>query len=437
MVKSIGWLRMAMALAVLCVAMPAQETVEGRLLKILKEKGVIDSAEYKDLRDLEAQLRRDDNVAALIDTRIEEMISSVQEAGPSTSYQVGKGFTWQTADNRFKLSVGGRLQVRFTNDFYEDDENEPDFDVPRARVWLTGNAFESYLKYKFEFDIAGDEADTTLPNGSTRSSNNRLAELKDAYFDFAKWSAFSVRGGQFKVPYSRHQLTSSGRQEFVDRGITDGVFAPGRDVGVMVHGKAGGESSDLFEYYFGAFDGEGENRTNNDHGLMYAGRLAVNPLGGVAYTESDTAHSDNFRLALAVNGWVHQDGNHAGAGDDWSIGADIAVFYQSFFAMFELHYRENDVNGGDDVEMDGWIAQLGYFIVPHEFEVALRAASIDWDNNGNNDSGRREYLVVFGYFWHSHNMKMQLDFGRVEDHEGNQNDNVDEWRLRVQFQVIF
>ncbi|MEE2714054.1 MAG: hypothetical protein VX913_14890, partial [Planctomycetota bacterium] len=78
MVKSIGWLRMAMALAVLCVAMPAQETGEGRLLKILKEKGVIDSAEYKDLRDLEAQLRRDDNVAALIDTRIEEMISSVQ-----------------------------------------------------------------------------------------------------------------------------------------------------------------------------------------------------------------------------------------------------------------------------------------------------------------------------------------------------------------------
>ena len=59
MVKSIGWLRMAMALAVLCVAMPAQETVEGRLLKILKEKGVIDSAEYKDLRDLEAQLRRE------------------------------------------------------------------------------------------------------------------------------------------------------------------------------------------------------------------------------------------------------------------------------------------------------------------------------------------------------------------------------------------
>ena len=84
MLKSIEWLRVAMALAVLCAVVPAQETVEGRLLKILKEKGVIDKAEYEDLKELEAQLRRADNVAALIDTRIEEMISGVQDAAPST-----------------------------------------------------------------------------------------------------------------------------------------------------------------------------------------------------------------------------------------------------------------------------------------------------------------------------------------------------------------
>jgi hypothetical protein len=95
------------------------------------------------------------------------------------------------------------------------------------------------------------------------------------------------------------------------------------------------------------------------------------------------------------------------------------------------------VDGGSDVDILGWIGQVGYFIVPHEFEIALRAASIDWDNNGNQDSARREYLLVLGYFWHAHNLKMQLDFGRVEDHEGNHNDNVDEWRLRLQFQMIF
>ena len=179
MLKSIVWLRVAMALAVLCVVVPAQETVEGRLLKILKDKGVIDKAEYEDLKELEAQLRRADNVAALIDTRIEEMISGVQDAAPSTGYQVGKGFAWQTADKRFKLNVGGRLQVRFTTDFFDDDENEPDFDVRRARVWLDGNVFETYMKYRFQFDISGDEADTetdvtvggTLPNGNTLTSS--------------------------------------------------------------------------------------------------------------------------------------------------------------------------------------------------------------------------------------------------------------------------
>ncbi len=433
---------------------PAQETVSSRLLKVLKDKGVIDAAEFEELKAVEAEMRHEDRLGDLVDTRIEEMVANVQDAGPSTGYKIGKGFSWTTSDKRFKLTVGGRLQVRFTNDFYKnnprtDDENEPDFDVPRARVWLAGNAFETYLKYKFQFAIAGDEADSdvgvagTLPNGNTlnssgsTSSKNRLSELKDAYFDFAKWSAFKIRGGQFKVPYSRHQMTSSGRQQFVDRGVTNKVFAPGRDVGVMIHGMAGGESSDLFEYYFGAFDGEGENKSNNDKGLMYAARLAVNPFGAVKYTESDTKYHDDFRLALAVNGWVHQDDNHTDSGDDWSIGADLAAFYKGFSALFEIHYREDDVSGGDDVDSLGWLAQLGYFLIPNEFEVALRAAEIDWDDNGLDDSGRREYLIVFGYFWYEHNMKLQLDFGRVEDHEGDTAENVDEWRVRMQFQVIF
>ncbi|MAG58787.1 MAG: hypothetical protein CMJ83_21065 [Planctomycetes bacterium] len=434
------------AVTVLALPVAAQETVEGRLLEVLKAKGIIDEAEYADLRKLETELRENKATENQLDARIDEMISSVQDEAPSTSYTVGKGFTWRTADERFRLSVGGRLQVRFTYDGWSknartDDEDEPDFDVPRARIWLRGNVFETYLKYKFQFDIAGDEADTTVtfPNGTMPgfSSGNRLTELKDAHFDFAKWKAFSIRGGQFKVPYSRHWLVSSGTLEFVDRSITNRAFSRGRDVGLMIYGKVGGENEDLFEYYAGAFDGEGENRSNNDRGLLYVGRVAFNPFGGVKYTESDTKNSEDFKLAIGLNAWLHEDDNHTSAGDDWSIGFDVAAFWQGFFGMFELHYRENDAGAAADVEILGWVAQLGYFIIPNEFEVALRYATIDWDNNGTGDSGSREYLLVLGYFWHEHNMKLQLDFGRVEDHQGDHADNTDEWRMRLQFQVIF
>ncbi|NRA97957.1 MAG: hypothetical protein HRU14_17305, partial [Planctomycetes bacterium] len=99
------------------------------------------------------------------------------------------------------------------------------------------------------------------------------------------------------------------------------------------------------------------------------------------------------------------------------------------------HYSEFDDTPRDD-EALGWLAQLGYFVVPETFEIAVRAANIDWQHNGNGNSARREYLVVLGYFWRAHDLKLQMDFGRIEDHEGDFED-TDEWRLRLQLQVIF
>ena len=440
------WLAACVAIFQLAPLISAQETVEGRLLKTLRDKGVITADEYRDLCDLEAKIRAEDDLSAQIETGIEELVARLDDAKPRSSYKIGRGFTWETADNRFKLTLGGRLQVRFTYDLYSMNEktggeDEPDFDVPRARIWVRGHVFEPFLKYKFQFDILGDEADTTVTfnNGTTAkfSSTNRLAELKDAYFDFTKWSALSIRGGQFKAPYSRHWLTSSGNQQFVDRAITNRTFAPGRGVGLMAHGKTGGEKNDLFEYYAGVFDGEGENKTNNDEGLMWAGRVAINPLGPVKYSESDLKGRDEFRFAVGLNAWLHQDDNHMSGGDDYSIGADVVATWRGLFFTGELHYRENDVSGGSDIEILGWMTQLGYFIIPNEFEVAVRAANIDWDNNGAKDSAMREYLVVLSYFWEEHNMKVQADFGRIEDHEGDPSDNIDEWRMRFQLQIIF
>ncbi|MAB90209.1 MAG: hypothetical protein CMJ90_12220 [Planctomycetes bacterium] len=437
----------ACALFVFSAGLAAQtpQTVEGRLLEMLRENGLISATQFEELSGIAAEMRLEQDVVERVAAQVDEMISHLQDEPPVTRYRRSRGWTWESPNGKFRMSLGGRLQVRFTNDFWDknaetDDENEPDFDVPRARVIMRGNAFSKDIKYKLQFDIAGDEADTEvqplLGDPVLYKSDNELSELKDAYFQYERWDWMKIRWGQFKVPYSRHFLTSSGELQFVDRSETDKVFTPGRDVGVMISGKAGGADDELFEYYLAAFDGDGENRTNDDHGLLYALRLAVNPLGGVAYTETDVKHSDDFRFALGVNGWLHQDDNHADEGDDWSVGGDLAAFWNGFSLLVEFHYSEMDDVPRDD-EALGWLAQLGYFVVPETFEIALRAASIDWEHNGNGNSARREYLVVLGYFWRDHDLKAQMDFGRIEDHEGDPDDNRDEWRLRLQLQVIF
>ena len=50
---------------------------------------------------------------------------------------------------------------------------------------------------------------------------------------------FSVDAGQLKEPFSRQQIASSGKMQFLERAITDGAFEAGRGIGAWLHG--GGE----------------------------------------------------------------------------------------------------------------------------------------------------------------------------------------------------
>jgi hypothetical protein len=117
----------------------------------------------------------------------------------------------------------------------------------------------------------------------------------------------------------------------------------------------------------------------------------------------------------------------------------------------EAAYRHNAQpnNGRPDVEAFGWNAQIGYMVVPEKFEIGLRYAQVSWEGTTGISpptlpirQSDRECLGVLGYYWHGHDMKLQLDFGRVETHNadgdaGPSASNIDEWRARIQFQIVF
>jgi phosphate-selective porin OprO and OprP len=450
----------------------APKTVDGKLLEILKRRGVIDEAEFAELKTLEADLVRQADRESELNAKIDEMTARLVQDAPKTAYKPGAGFSWKTADGLFSLNIGGRMQVRFTYGIDDDNDDDlQDFATQRVRLWLKGVAFDPKLTYEIQFDVNGDlpkgsvspgtvatsggsdgNSDGNIDTGSISTASasftgaDRLVELKDAFLNYEiSGKAFQLKGGQFKVPYSRHQLTSSGRQSFVDRTTTDPIFAPGRSKGAMFWGALGGEKNDLFEYNAGAFNGEGENLPNNDDGLMWAGRVAVNPTGAVAYSESDLRPEEDrpFRIALGVNALYHQNDNRTANNDDaWSIGLDLTAMWCGFFFTGEFHHREVDPTGAltSDTDIDGWFAQLGYMIVPQTFEIGFRVAEVDWDYagspSGTSPTGQREWLGVLNYFWHDHNLKAQLDFGHVEARTFNANAE-DEWRLRVQVQLVF
>jgi phosphate-selective porin len=101
------------------------------------------------------------------------------------------------------------------------------------------------------------------------------------YVNYRPWSAFQVQAGKFKLPFSLDENTSATSLNLVRRSMAADQLAPGRDRGVMLHGR-------LFErvlrYEIGIFERDGEHaRTDNPErvsgGRTTAARLRLSPFG--------------------------------------------------------------------------------------------------------------------------------------------------------------
>lgn len=136
-----------------------------------------------------------------------------------------------------RLDLRARIQSELRlRDGTEDPDDEISlrdrFSVPRRRVGVEGVLFE-----RLEFQIERELRDDTNP-------------WRDVYADLRVHRSFRVRAGQFKVPFSLEQLTSAYDLDFVSRSSVVGDLAPGRDIGVMAHGRVADQA---VKYEVGVF----------------------------------------------------------------------------------------------------------------------------------------------------------------------------------------
>lgn len=330
--------------------------------------------------------------------------------------------TFSYGDN--SLTIGALAQFRCTADDFDQFDADPgdgvdedadwlhEFRVQRMRVTLDGTMFFKWVHYKFQFEF-----------GNT--SGERDNKIKDALISLEASDAAVFDFGQYKVPFSLQELTSSGRLQFVDRAITNDKFAPGRDQGITMRGLFGDtddEASPVFGYAVGAYNGAGESNTQDDDGFLYVARVFVNPFGEYKLSESAVENPERlllhlgaaYRLGEAIQGTP--DDVILNPNDQTAWNAEFALKYLGLFATGE-YFRQTDEQErpvpGPDIDSDGWHAQLGYFIVPERFEVAARYAAIDPDDTLDNDD-LTEWRAVVGYFLKKHNLKFQADYGEIE-----------------------
>src|SRR5829696_5747197 len=126
-----------------------------------------------------------------------------------------------------RLGTGTRIdfRARFQWDlrrseapFRDDDDLEPGaVDLARRRVGIEGEIL-NIVDYQVERELASSDP------------------WRDVYANYKQFDAAQVQAGKFKVPFSLDENTSATNLDFVYRSRAAEFLAPGRDIGVMLHG---------------------------------------------------------------------------------------------------------------------------------------------------------------------------------------------------------
>ncbi|HCU23973.1 MAG TPA: hypothetical protein DF383_03070 [Deltaproteobacteria bacterium] len=353
------------------------------------------------------------------------VVEAPKKEGKTSGYD--KGFFIQTPDGKFKLVFGGYAQFQLE---YEraNGENEVGFRVRRARLAFSGNLASKDLTYKFQIDLAKFKDELLL----------------DAYMNYKFYEALEVRFGQFTIPWIRQHQISSSNQEFVDRslasneflvfhdadsngdGIPDKRIRNGRDVGLMVHGKA---FEKKLEYQGGIFNGSGTNSLNINNQMVYAGRAVYNFLGQAGYEEGDYAYHEDPALYFGSGGnyFVSDLTSDKVA----QFGAETGLKYKGLSLQGEFFYRHQ--NPGEETAGKkndyGYYAQAGYFVIPKRLELAARASAVFLEGNQND---KAEYMAGINTFIYGQHLKFQTDYSYLPTNTKDGIQNAQRFRLRMQ-----
>jgi phosphate-selective porin OprO and OprP len=373
-------------------------------------------------------------------------------------YKVGKGFTFTTADEKFRLTLGGRMQFRYTFTDFGNNSAKTDssqWDAKRIRLIAQGYAYTKDLTYDLEFD----------PRAYASATYKGLV---NAWMNYRLIDEIQIKVGQYKTPFSRQELTSDGALQFVDRSVTVDAFKPTYDIGAMLNGKIAGG---LVDYYAGVFGGAGQTSTRSSNDNLFVARVTVNPFGDMPYSEADLGESAKPLLSIGADYFrntVNKTGttldvtvpNYAGSGG-WlgkgfkkagfasandklnvdSYGADLAFKWMGLSVQGEYLLGQAEAqSNGHLLRAQGFYVQSGYMVIPKNLELAIRYSYLDPDRDVANDL-ISEQIGAISWYFDKHSLKIQGDVGNVHT-QGNQTVGgvtrpTDDMQYRVQAQIIF
>jgi phosphate-selective porin OprO and OprP len=379
---------------VLAIGVPSSGAVDSTdvLIKALVNKGIITEDDAAGVRAEIANIRQDEESAR-------------------KSYGVSA---------KRPIKIGGYLQERYTHSSQSGFNDT--IEARRIRLTVGGDATEQ-IDFKVQVDFAGSRkgvAGVDFGNSKTTTAYFGKPLLLDAVIGYKLAGDNKLSVGQFKVPFSVENLTSSPYLDLISRSQIVEALVPGRDIGsqgrdigVQYSGlkSFGKEGSRQLEYYAGLFNGSGINIADENDRKDPAVRLVLRPgIEGLALAAS------HYNGKLGATKLAHD-----------RTGGEL-IYSRGPWTLKSEYITAKDAAVGKN----GWYATLVRQVTP-VLQGAVRIDKLD-PNTGVADNevrtltaGLTRFLNKDGY------SRVQLNYERKEDNATNTTVNT----ILGQFQAGF
>ncbi len=328
---------------------------------------------------------------------------SIRAEAAIKQQETEKNRKWYQLNSSRPLTLSGYIHARYQN---LDEPGKIDgMDIRRVRLDLRSTV-NSYWSYRLQTDFAGSP------------------KILDAYAECKINDYFNITAGQFKVPFSLENLTSSNKLEFIDRSqVVEAMVARGkdvignhngRDIGLQIGGSfLKYNEKPLFEYRLGIFNGSGINCSDNNEQKDLAGRLMVHPFKGFDF-------GGGYYAGYAF--WGQPSANVSRN----RIGFEINYEFERFSLKSEY------IKGSDGTaDRSGWYAQAGYYIIPQQLQFLFKYDTFDPDS-GKPDNISTQYVAVINYIFNAWT-RLQAGYAFKNEEGVAINNNIGSIQLQVGF----
>ncbi|MCF6209652.1 MAG: OprO/OprP family phosphate-selective porin [Gammaproteobacteria bacterium] len=363
----------------------------------------------------------------------------------STTFSVAHagGITYK--DGEKHLKIGGRIQLQYHLVSPDGAESTDEVRFRRLRPYIEGSLHPDW-KGKIQWDMGKANGDNEL-------------SLKDAYLQYKGIDNLKISIGNKKFPFSREALTSSKKQQIVERTFVGdhNYGTPDRNLGVHLSGHTDSKritwgaaiASSAIDPDANKLDFDTPANRNDDfnEGWIIGGRIDFHPFGVLMFSQGDFSRKQRATIGIAAFNWSNDGDNNdatrskpdvdAVTGFEVSAAYRIAGFsldaqYNSFTADTVNSAFTGGIYKNGSTTLSNWAIEGGYMIIASKLELVASISAQDADNY--QETWNRTELGV-NYFFHKHDIKTQLTYRMGESLKGV--DNKDEDEVYLQMQYIF